>query len=50
MRWTLVWTTVVKVFMGVSVMDAHGKSMTMSDDEQMALGDGRVVMMKNNKV
>lgn len=32
------------------MVDAHGKSMDMSDGKEMALKDGRVVMMKNKKV
>ncbi len=32
------------------MVDKHGKCMSMSDGEEMTLVDGRVVMMKNNKV
>lgn len=32
------------------MVDAHGKSMDMSDGKEMALKDGRVVIMKNKKV
>ena len=32
------------------MVDAHGKSVSMSSGEEMALIDGRIVMMKNNMV
>ena len=32
------------------MVDAHGKAMSMHDGEEMALADGRLIMMKNNWV
>ena len=32
------------------MVDAHGKSLDMSDGREMAFKDGRVVMMKNKKI
>ena len=32
------------------MVDAHGKAMSMHDGEEMALADGRLIMMKNKFV
>ena len=32
------------------MVNVHGKSIAMADGEEMALNDGRIVMMKNSKV